>query len=303
MIFKPVLYVITMLVIVAAGCGPNLTGQNAATATLYLITATLPPTLTPHPTEIPRPPTLVPTITPVAGTTTTQVNVRTQPSASSENLGTLGIFTKVQIIGKDPSGSWYQIIYAEGAEGKGWVTATYVQVEDGDEIPVVGAAADSGSGSGGSEASPTVETGAPTSFLPTLAPTLIAAPADGDSSQSPAVSVRFSPSTAQSFNYTSDVSAPEGDEEDWVQFTTYGRVGEATMVSVMIDCTGNSTLNVELWQNGVQLQAWEEVTCDQRSRLLLSLFAGSPYNLRLLAGSRNSGLNYVRYTLIVQAED
>src|SRR3990170_1739263 len=159
-IYKPVLYATAMLAIITSGCSSNLTSQNAATATLHIITATLPPTLTPRPTDTAPPPTLVPTIAPVEGTTTSQVNVRAQPSASSESLGMLGIFTKLQIIGKDSSGGWYQIIYAEGTDGKGWVTAAYVQVENGEGIPVVGATASPGSGPSTTETSPTIGTGA-----------------------------------------------------------------------------------------------------------------------------------------------
>jgi uncharacterized protein YraI len=44
----------------------------------------------------------------------------------------------VQIVGKDPGGSWWQILYEQGADGKGWVTAEYVTTANADSIPVIG---------------------------------------------------------------------------------------------------------------------------------------------------------------------
>jgi uncharacterized protein YraI len=77
--------------------------------------------------------------------TTTQVNVRAAPSTASASLGLVGIFSKIQIIGKDASGSWYQIVYAESEAGKGWVRAEYVQINSGGEIRLVESAPGLGS--------------------------------------------------------------------------------------------------------------------------------------------------------------
>lgn len=108
-----------------------------ATATV-LVTATLPPTSTPRPTETPTPLLPTPTIVPVRGTTSTQLNVRAGPSTVSETLGIVAANTTVQIVGRDPGGNWWQILYEAGAEGKGWVAAQYVETEAGPEVPVIG---------------------------------------------------------------------------------------------------------------------------------------------------------------------
>jgi hypothetical protein len=71
-------------------------------------------------------------------------------------------------------------------------------------------------------------------------------------------------------------------------------------VSVVLDCSGSSTLNVELIQNGVSLQKWETLPCGRLSQLQLNLFVGAPYTLRLFPAQENSSLNYVAYTLNVQ---
>ncbi len=44
----------------------------------------------------------------------------------------------VQITGKDPAGNWWQILYPQGQEGIGWVTAQYVTTAKGITVPVVG---------------------------------------------------------------------------------------------------------------------------------------------------------------------
>lgn len=127
-----------------------LTGCDAAviTPTVSLpafITATLPPTTLPISTVTLPPPTIIPTIVPIAGRTTTEVNVRTETSTVSASLGTLPAFSPVQILGRDVSGLWMQIVFNDGV---GWVRADYVQADDATaKIPVLGTG--SGSGSAG----------------------------------------------------------------------------------------------------------------------------------------------------------
>jgi uncharacterized protein YraI len=275
----------------------------------------------------------------------------------------IGAFTKVQIIGKDSSGNWYQILYAPASDGKGWVTAQYVQVKDKGAIPVIGGAAGPGSGPSGvvmqqinvrsgpstdsgalgtlnpndvvtltgkdangvwlqisyagapdgtgwiaaayvqasgvqdlpilAPSGEVVGTGTPTTIPPTITPTLVAAPQDGDSAQSPAVNVTFSPSGTRSLIYSSDVSAPQGDPEDWIQFTPYGPT-----LTIALTCTGNGTLKVELWQNGASLPNWGNLACGEKQQWSLS--SGQPYLLRLYAVSGSEVLQYVHYTLNVE---
>jgi len=142
--------------IACTGCGVNISNENMFTATPDFVTATLRSTLTPVATKISvsRTSTVsstvgAPTITPIEGTTTTQVNVRAETSTASETLGLIGQFAKVQIIGKDASGSWYQIVYPDSGTGYGWVRAEYVQVNAPAEIPPVENVTGNGSGVSG----------------------------------------------------------------------------------------------------------------------------------------------------------
>ena len=83
------------------------------------------------------PPSPLPTFPPTAGITTAQINVRSEPSTAGDNLGTIAPFSQVQILGRESFGAWFQILYTTSPDGKGWITAAYVQVEGTGEIPLV----------------------------------------------------------------------------------------------------------------------------------------------------------------------
>jgi uncharacterized protein YraI len=118
-----------------AGCAPK-GSASASSPTPNFVTATLPPTNVPSPTAIPPSPVPTATPPPIKGVTSTQVYVRREPNSAADELGLLGPATSVQIVGKDPSGSWYQVLYsAEGAE-MGWVAAQYVVPIDKEDIPL-----------------------------------------------------------------------------------------------------------------------------------------------------------------------
>ncbi len=292
------IFLLAVPVALVSGCSLTVEPQAPATPTLFIITATLPPTWTPPPTSTLPPPTAAPTIAPVEGTTTTQVNVRSAPSAAAEMLGTLSIFSKVQIIGTDASGAWWQIVFEDSADGTGWVAAAYVQTQGTPDVPVIEVAnAESSEPPATGTISPG-EIAAPT--LAAVTPRAEPAPFDGDSAQSPAASVEFLRSGPRSLIYSSDVSAPEGDAEDWIQFKTFGAAGETVQVDVVLACASAGTPTLELWGANSVLQRWADMTCGTPARLILSLFGGNTYDLRIFA-SPAAGLEYVNYTLTVEA--
>jgi uncharacterized protein YraI len=347
------LFSILILTIVSAGCGATSTPSPAPT--LWLVTATLPATPTLPPTVSPPSATALPTPPPIEGTTTTQLNVRAEPSTGSASLGMVAPFIKVQIVAKDAGGNWLQILYGGG---KGWLTAAYVQVAAGAQIPSLGGGTGSGpsgvvrqqvnirSGSGTgfnslgtlnpqdvvrltgknsdgtwlqiefangpegkgwvtaafvqtsaaaelpivSDIGQMIGTGTPTGVPLTATPTLLAAFQDGDSANAPAVNVVFSPTGASGLQYTSDVSSPQGDAEDWVQFTPY-----LATVSLDIQCIGNGALSVELWQNGQVVPGWVNLSCNEEK--IATLSAGQPYLLRIQALNVTGNLENTHYTL------
>jgi uncharacterized protein YraI len=111
------------------------------TTTSIATTSTPPAALTPAPTETPLAP-LSPTVVLVEGITSTQVNVRVEPSTASNVLGVIPADMRVEITGKDPGENWWQINYPhpQAVDGKGWVTAQYVTTIATPDVPTIGGA-------------------------------------------------------------------------------------------------------------------------------------------------------------------
>jgi uncharacterized protein YraI len=298
----------------------------------------------------------------VEGTTTTQLNVRAEPSTASQTLGMLDPFATVQILAKDAGGNWYQILYPAGSEGKGWLTARYVQVPQGQEVPPLAGAPGAESGPSGvvtqqvnvrsgpgtsfealgtlnpqdtvtltgknpdgtwlqvafsgatgglgwiaagyiqstetgglpiiNERGQTLGTGTPDAVPATPTPTLLPATADGDSASSPAARMAFSPSGAGSLQFSSDISIPEGDAEDWVAFIPY-----SAPVSIQLDCLGSQDIAAELLRDVDPVPAVHPITCGEQRTLTLA--AGASYLLHLHFPLPTSGLQYTRFTLFI----
>lgn len=138
MIKKYALSILTLVFFLTA-CAGNSDAPPPST----FITATLPATNPALPiwTEVPAsliPATDAPPVilqNPVAeGVTTTQLNLRSEPSTAGETLGTVAAFSTVQIIGKESNGAWYQIL---DQAGRGWIIASYVQITDSATLPVI----------------------------------------------------------------------------------------------------------------------------------------------------------------------
>ena len=344
--------------ILCSSCSGNI--SSTFTATPVFVTATLPSTLSPRVEQVTQIPTqTMPApsavaelnISPVEGTTTTQVNVRKGPSTASESLGLIGPFVKIQVIGKDTNGSWYQIIYAESAAGKGWVRAEFVQVNAPAEIPLVETTSGSGSAvsglviqkvnvrngpgtgfellgvlnsndvvfitgkdssgawiqiefansrdgkgwitadllqMGNIESVPIIGDSVDETASPTPNVITKSAMQDGDSMQAPLAVVTFSPTNSRTLQVNGDVSAPDGDFEDWIQFTT-----DSEIVAIQVTCPGN-TLRVELWNNEKPV---DDLPCEEKS--FVTVAPNHTYFLRLSESSVNDP-RYTNYILKVE---
>jgi hypothetical protein len=143
-----------------------------------------------------------------------------------------------------------------------------------------------------SEAGEVVGTGTPTGIPPTATPTLLPAADDGDSASAPAVNVVFAPDGSSGLQYTSDLSTPQGDAEDWVGFTP-----ALPNLALRLTCLGNGDALLEIWQNGQPLSGISPLACGADT--LLTLTAGQPYLARLRALGGTGGLTAARYTLIL----
>jgi hypothetical protein len=110
--------------------------------------------------------------------------------------------------------------------------------------------------------------------------------------------VTFSAIGTHRFVYSSEVSSPQGDAEDWVEFTPFAATGTNARLILDLTCHGNATLAVELWQGGVRLSSWGTLGCGDSGKTIL-LPAGQSYIFQLSPVAGN-GLQLVAYSLAIQ---
>jgi N-acetylmuramoyl-L-alanine amidase len=304
-------------------------------------------------------------MSPGTGTTVTQLNVRAEPSTASNVLGIIPANSQVQIAGRDSAGNWWQILYPQGQDGKGWVTSQYVSATNATEIPVIGGGdgvdansgntavvqqqinVRSGPGTGfnalgtlnardvirltgkdanstwlqiefpagpdgkgwvnaafvqakGVEALPIITeagvaigTGTPTGIPPTSTPTVLPAWTDHDSQTNPIASVEFDPLGTNTLIYSGDISSPEGDSEDWIQFTPY-----TDTVIANLECKNGDLLQVRILQNGQPTSL--QITCNDSGKPL-AVKAGSGYIIDIKMSQFPGGLQYSSYTIKIQS--
>jgi uncharacterized protein YraI len=211
-----------------------------------------------------------------------QLNVRSGPGTGFNSLGTLNPQDVVSLIGKDPNGAWLQINFTAGPDGKGWVNAAFVRAQgvDLNGLPII------------AEAGKVVGTGTPTSLLPTPTPTIIPAWEDHDSVNSPIASVVFEPTGTQSLIYNGDLSAPQGDSEDWVAFKP-----DDHAVFVSLACKGSNSIKIELFENNDLMNS--DFACDNQIKKV-AVNPGSNYLMHLQELPSTGSLQYTNYTLTIE---
>lgn len=207
-----------------------------------------------------------------------QINVRSGPGTGFNSLGTLSPQDVVNLTGKDSNGTWLQIEYPSGPEGKGWVSAGFVQAQGVESLPII------------TEAGHVVGTGTPTTIPATPTRTLIPAPTDDDSAGNPIVSVIFDPSETYTLIYNGDVSSPAGDPEDWIRFVPFGR-----QVSLEVSCMSGE-LKIDLMQESQQPALI--IGCDSRQVLNVTPGQAAVIHIRAAAGN---GQMYSAYTVKVKS--
>jgi uncharacterized protein YraI len=225
----------------------------------------------------------------LSGKVTLRINVRSGPSITFDSLGLLEPGTTVTLTGKNATASWYQIVYPQGPDGHGWVTVQFIQTDASADLPVLDEF--------GRVVAPGA-TGTPSGpeMIPT--PTIGPAPVDGDTSVSPLMKVVFSPNGTRRFTFSGQVSAPDGDGEDWLEFTPFSSTGTNAWLVLSLGCTGNSDLDVELWQNGSSITNWGSLHCGGIG-INGIIPAGIPTLVHLRPAS-GEGLRLVTYTITVE---
>jgi len=120
-----------------AACAPTaaVTASPSPTAPL----PTVAPTATLRPSPTPAPPEPTGTVAPVDGTAVNPLNLRDRPDTAGQVLAVIPAGTRLQIVGQDRTGTWWQVLYPSAPDGYGWVTAAYVQTSGTPAVPVIGA--------------------------------------------------------------------------------------------------------------------------------------------------------------------
>lgn len=222
--------------------------------------------------------------------TTSQINARRGPAASFESLGLLEANTPVTLTGINQIGTWYQIEYAGGENGRAWVANAYLKIEGQPAgLPIFDT-----QGNPLDNAAGTTPTPPPAAYS--------AAPEDVDSAENPALRLSFAPSGPRLIAYTSDVSAPFGDAADWLEFTVITpQEGQATILYFSLKCEGNGAIHTELRQNGLLTQDFPGLLCGQYD-VAVRVLGGQPALLQLAADGSATDIRYVRYTLTIATQ-
>lgn len=351
------IFILTYLLL--AGCYVVVENESTATTAPLIITATLPPTSTPRPSETPLRPSPQPTVTPVEGVTSTQLNVRLESSTASEVIGIIPANNTVQIVGKDIGENWWQIVYDAGVAGKGWVTAQYVETGDVSNIPVISGDISnpqsgntaiviqqlnirSGPGtsfnslgilnandvvnltgknrngswlqfdfppgpegkgwvSSGfvktydpailpivSDSGEVIGTGTQAATLLPPTPTLVPAPMDFDTADSPIKTVILGGAGTHTVLYNGDVSFPEGDTEDWISVTPQEDVVFANVI-----CLGSDSVRIEIIGADINL------VCNGATQIIPAL-RNMPFLIHIQAIGAANQLQYTGYILEIK---
>lgn len=220
---------------------------------------------------------------------TEKINVRSGPGTHYDSLGVLPGEALVWLIGRNQPASWLMIDYPSAPGGKGWIIAGFVKAADIDALPVVD-----------SSGVPLQDTppAQGTQTISTATPNLEPAFQDGDSADKPSANVVFSPLGSQSFSFSSDLSAPQGDREDWIAFQPYASIpGSQASLSASLTCSGNGTILVEIWQAGQPVSNWGTLACG--SSISIGTLIGGGNYLFHLSIKDGSGFRYVLYDLTI----
>ncbi len=101
----------------------------------------------------------------------------------------------------------------------------------------------------------------------------------------------FEPDGTQSFIYDGDLSAPQGDFEDWIAFKHYDG-----SVFASLECKGSAKLEVQLLENGSLSDTYIECGTQMQQ---LAVNAGSIYLLHLKTAPSTATLQYTNYILTI----
>ena len=203
-------------------------------------------TATPAETEETAVPEEDPEVEPVDDTGPTAIlkqdlNVRRGPGTNYAVMTALPGGTTLAITGVDRSGYWWRVTLPNGQEG--WVSASYTNSENTEEVPIVNApATPSGGGDGGDDTTPTPTMAYTEEAGPTLTPSYTDVPdedvAPPDSDITTDLDIK-----GGTINYSGDISYPSGDANDRIYVDVIGFDSITTAGDVVFTLTCSSSGN------------------------------------------------------------
>jgi uncharacterized protein YraI len=209
-----------------------------------------------------------------------QLNVRSGPGTGFNSLGTLNAQDVVRLTGKDSNGTWLQIDFPAGPEGKGWVSAAFVQPQGTENLPIV------------AESGQIVGTGTPTAVPPTPTATLVPAWEDQDSPSNPVASVLFEPAGTQTLIYNGDLSTPQGDSQDWIAFRPYDQ-----FVFMRLQCNGSDAVQLEIVETTLRQNPY--IKCGDPMKQI-AVDPDTQYLVHIQAAPSAETLQYTNYILTIK---
>lgn len=202
-----------------------------------------------------------------SGVVISGINVRSGAGTEFESIGVLTPKDVVIILGKDSSGAWMQINFQGNL---GWVATEFLQIENIEQIPIIEAAQN-------------------TPVAPVINETPIVvmqiANVDNDSIQSPFAKLFFEENKV--LQITGEVSAPQGDNEDWVEFSS-----ASAKILIEASCT-NTGLQVELWRAGAVVETFSSI-CE--NDFVISVSENESYTFRIFI----SEVSFIKYGLKIK---
>lgn len=204
-----------------------------------------------------------------SGVVISGINVRSGAGTEFESIGVLTPKDVIIILGKDSSGAWMQIKFQGNI---GWVSTEFIQIENNEQIPVIEVAQNT-------PIAPVINE------TPTLG--MLIAITDNDSMQAPYINLFFG--EEKIFQITGEVSTPQGDNEDWVEFSS-----ASSKILIEGSCS-NTGLQVELWQTG---EVVENFSSGCGNYFVLNVSENEIYFFRIFTND----VGFVKYSLKIKVE-
>ena len=235
------------------------------------------------------------------GTVRNEILVRSGPGQIYADIGKIPAGTVVTVTGRNETDIWLQVGYEQSPTGFGWIAASYVDGltltglpyfdPQGNLIPGQSGVLPTTIPSTLGQATPTGST--PSDYQPAVA--------DADSREKPSVSVVFSPTGDKKFQFQSQVSSPNGDNEDWFLFTPYSPGNTGTYVYMRLDCTGNGAISSAIFLDNGQTSSDLGLHCGNYG-FAVKVIGGKQYAVKLVADGSAGEVRLVDYIFYVSME-